>query len=74
MYTGNILDPIHGLIKLSEIEKWVLSQKPFNRLRRVKQNTFLRWNKSVGGCVIFCRSSFGYKSPKTWIRYALVTI
>lgn len=41
MYTGNILDPIHGLIKLSEIEKWVLSQKPFNRLRRVKQNTFL---------------------------------
>ncbi len=41
MYTGNILDPIHGLIKLSEIEKWVLGQKPFNRLRRVKQNTFL---------------------------------
>ncbi|HLA55550.1 MAG TPA: HD domain-containing protein [Flavobacterium sp.] len=41
MYTGNILDPIHGLIKLSEIEKWILSQKPFNRLRRVKQNTFL---------------------------------
>ena len=27
MYTGNILDPIHGLIKLSEIEKWILSQK-----------------------------------------------
>jgi len=41
MYTGNILDPIHGLIKLSEIEKWMLIQKPFNRLRRVKQNTFL---------------------------------
>jgi HD superfamily phosphohydrolase len=41
MYTGNILDPIHGLVKLSEIEKWILSQKPFNRLRRVKQNTFL---------------------------------
>jgi len=41
MYTGNILDPIHGLIKLSEIEKWILTQKPFNRLRRVKQNTFL---------------------------------
>ena len=41
MYTGNILDPIHGLIKISEIEKWILSQKPFNRLRRVKQNTFL---------------------------------
>ncbi len=41
MYTGNILDPIHGLIKLSEIEKWIISQGPFNRLRRVKQNTFL---------------------------------
>ena len=41
MYTGNILDPIHGLIKLSEIEKWIIGQKPFNRLRRVKQNTFL---------------------------------
>lgn len=41
MYTGNILDPIHGLVKISEIEKWILSQKPFNRLRRVKQNTFL---------------------------------
>lgn len=41
MYTGNVLDPIHGLIKISEIEKWILGQKPFNRLRRVKQNTFL---------------------------------
>lgn len=41
MYTGNILDPIHGLVKISEIEKWILSQKTFNRLRRVKQNTFL---------------------------------
>ncbi|MDR6404197.1 MULTISPECIES: HD domain-containing protein [Chryseobacterium] len=41
MHTGNILDPIHGLIKLSEIEKWVISQKPFNRLKRIKQNTFL---------------------------------
>lgn len=41
MYTGNILDPIHGLVKLSEIEKWIIAQKPFNRLRRVKQNTFL---------------------------------
>ncbi len=41
MYTGNILDAIHGSIKLSEIEKWVISQKPFSRLRRIKQNTFL---------------------------------
>jgi HD superfamily phosphohydrolase len=41
MYNSNILDPIHGLIKVSEIEKWIFGQKPFNRLRRVKQNTFL---------------------------------
>jgi HD superfamily phosphohydrolase len=41
MYNSNILDPIHGLIKVSEIEKWIFSQKPFNRLRRIKQNTFL---------------------------------
>jgi hypothetical protein len=41
MYTGNLLDPIHGVIKLSEIEKWVIAQKPFNRLKRIKQNTFL---------------------------------
>lgn len=41
MYTGNLLDPIHGIIKLSEIEKWVIIQKPFNRLKRIKQNTFL---------------------------------
>jgi len=41
MYNSNILDPIHGLIKVSEIEKWIFAQKPFNRLRRIKQNTFL---------------------------------
>lgn len=41
LYYGSILDPIHGQIKLSEIEKWILSQKPFNRLKRIKQNTFL---------------------------------
>lgn len=41
MYNSNILDPIHGLIKVSEIEKWIFGQKPFNRLRRIKQNTFL---------------------------------
>ncbi|AYL95295.1 HD domain-containing protein [Mucilaginibacter celer] len=41
MYNSNILDPIHGIIKVSEIEKWIFSQKPFNRLRRIKQNTFL---------------------------------
>ena len=41
IYTGNILDPIHGLIKMSEIEKWIIFQKPFSRLKRIKQNTFL---------------------------------
>lgn len=41
MYNSNILDPIHGLIKVSEIEKWIFSQRPFSRLRRIKQNTFL---------------------------------
>ena len=41
MYNSNILDPIHGLIKVSEIEKWIFGQRPFNRLKRIKQNTFL---------------------------------
>jgi HD superfamily phosphohydrolase len=40
-FQGNILDPIHGVIKISEIEKWFIFQKPFNRLKRIKQNTFL---------------------------------
>jgi len=40
-YYGSILDPIHGDIKLSEIEKWIISHPIFARLRRVKQNTFL---------------------------------
>lgn len=40
-YYGSILDPLHGDIKLSEIEKWIISQPLFNRLRKVKQNTFL---------------------------------
>ncbi len=40
-YYGSILDPLHGDIKLSEIEKWIIQQPIFTRLRRVKQNTFL---------------------------------
>jgi uncharacterized protein len=40
-YYGSILDPLHGNIKLSEIEKWFLAQPIFSRLRYVKQNTFL---------------------------------
>lgn len=40
-YYGSILDPLHGDIKLSEIEKWIIAQPIFSRLRKVKQNTFL---------------------------------
>ena len=40
-FYGSILDPIHGDIKLSEIEKWCISHPLFLRLRKVKQNTFL---------------------------------
>lgn len=40
-YNGSILDPLHGNIRLSEIEKWFLAQPIFSRLRYVKQNTFL---------------------------------
>lgn len=40
-YYGSILDPLHGDIKLSEVEKWIIQQPIFTRLRRVKQNTFL---------------------------------
>jgi len=40
-YYGSVLDPLHGDIKLSEIEKWCISQPIFSRLRKVKQNTFL---------------------------------
>jgi len=40
-YYGSILDPLHGDIKLSEIEKWIIAEPLFYRLRRIKQNTFL---------------------------------
>ncbi|WP_289658329.1 HD domain-containing protein [Flavobacterium panacagri] len=40
-YYGSILDPLHGDIKLSEIEKWIIKHPIFTRLRKVKQNTFL---------------------------------
>lgn len=39
-YYGSILDPLHGDIKLSEIEKWVLSHPLFFRLKKIRQNTF----------------------------------
>ncbi|HFK1530776.1 HD domain-containing protein [Bacillus cereus] len=37
----SILDPIHGLIKMSDEEIKIVSHPLFNRLRKVKQNTFL---------------------------------
>ncbi|SFW85018.1 HD domain-containing protein [Chitinophaga sancti] len=40
-YYGSILDPLHGDIKLSEVEKWCIAHPIFSRLRKVKQNTFL---------------------------------
>lgn len=38
---NSILDPIHGLIKMSKEEFKVISHPLFNRLRFIKQNTFL---------------------------------
>lgn len=43
MKTGKILDPIHGLIEISEIEEFIINQKIFGRLRKVKQNTLLNY-------------------------------
>lgn len=43
MYIGKILDPIHGSIEMTEIEKWIIQQKIFARLRKVKQNTLLNY-------------------------------
>ncbi|MEM5018227.1 HD domain-containing protein [Metabacillus indicus] len=37
----SILDPIHGLIRMTEDEMKIISHPLFNRLRKVKQNTFL---------------------------------
>lgn len=43
MKTGKILDPIHGLIQITEIEEYLINQKIFGRLRKVKQNTLLNY-------------------------------
>lgn len=43
MKTGKILDPIHGVIGLTEIEKFIIDQNIFGRLRKVKQNTLLNY-------------------------------
>lgn len=39
--TKSILDPIHGLIRTSAEEMEIISHPLFNRLRKIKQNTFL---------------------------------
>ncbi|HIF9062279.1 TPA: HD domain-containing protein [Photobacterium damselae] len=39
--TGKILDPIHGLIRLTELELDFIDHPLFQRLRNIKQNTFL---------------------------------
>lgn len=41
MKTGKILDPIHGTIGITEIEKYIINKPIFGRLRKVKQNTLL---------------------------------
>ncbi|MBA5247871.1 HD domain-containing protein [Marnyiella aurantia] len=43
MKTGKVLDPIHGLIEITEIEEFIINQKIFGRLRKVKQNTLLNY-------------------------------
>jgi HD superfamily phosphohydrolase len=41
LLVGKILDPIHGIIRLSEIELQFIDHPLFQRLRNIKQNTFL---------------------------------
>lgn len=38
---GKILDPIHGTIMITDVERAVIGHRLFQRLRNVKQNTFL---------------------------------
>lgn len=38
---GKILDPIHGIIRLTELESDFIDHPLFQRLRNIKQNTFL---------------------------------
>lgn len=38
---GKILDPIHGTIMITDLEREVIGHRLFQRLRNVKQNTFL---------------------------------
>ncbi|WP_033567507.1 HD domain-containing protein [Dickeya undicola] len=41
LLNGKILDPIHGTIRVTDIEKKVIGHPLFQRLRNIKQNTFL---------------------------------
>ena len=41
LLTGKILDPIHGIIRLSKLELQFVDHPLFQRLRNIKQNTFL---------------------------------
>ena len=41
LLNGKILDPIHGTIRITDVEKKVINHRLFQRLRTVKQNTFL---------------------------------
>jgi len=41
LLNGKILDPIHGTIRLTELEIKVINHRLFQRLRTVKQNSFL---------------------------------
>ena len=36
MKTGKILDPIHGTIGITEIEKYIINKPIFGRLRKAK--------------------------------------
>lgn len=38
---GKILDPIHGVIRITELEKKIIDHPLFQRLRNIRQNTFL---------------------------------
>lgn len=39
--SGKILDPIHGTIMITDVEREIIGHLLFQRLRNVKQNTFL---------------------------------
>lgn len=39
--SGKVLDPIHGTVMITEIERQVIGHPLFQRLRSVKQNSFL---------------------------------